>query len=188
MPNRYQAAARQTIYETIARYEGEYCLACFAEGAGRRGPKSGVKLEIDHAGPEVHLLCKTHNNDMRRLSLEKHISLMADYCAKNVCARALENLPVSKIKTEVDYKSGSVEMQVNSVAESDWLEFMKGWIDANGSIPKNEAINSGAIAAGDISPSTTQRYLSKHTASWGRFQEIKESGIKVIVYRNGVKP
>ena len=187
MPNRYQTAARRQIYEMIARYEGEYCLSCFVEGSGQRKPPE-IKLEIDHAGDEIHLLCKKHNLEYRRLSLAQHTLLMAEYSAKNVCVRARKNLPVSKIRTEVDYKQGSIEMQVNSEAEAGWLDFMKGWIDSNGSIPKNEAINSGAIVAGDISPSTTQRYLSKHTASFGRFQETKENGIKVIIYRNGVKP
>jgi hypothetical protein len=186
MPNRYQTAARREVYETIARYEGNYCLACLCEGAGRRGPPS-ISLEIDHAGPEVHLLCKKHNLDFRRLSLKQHTLLMAEYSAKSVCVRARENLPVSKIRTEIDYTKGSIEMQVNTQAEEHWLEFMHGWIDSNGNIPKGEAINSGSIAAGDISPSTTTRYLAKHCASFGRFQEVRENGIKVIIYRNGHK-
>ncbi len=183
MPNRYQSAAKQEIYETIAKYEGNYCLACFIEGAGRRGPKSGMKLQIDHAGRERHLLCQTHNLDYRRLTLEEHESLMADYSAENVRKRVKESLPIKSARTIFDYKGGSVEMQVNSEAEDEWIRFNVKWIEANGFINYDTSVNAGAIAACNINPSSTERYYKKWKSALGLFQETKENGERGLVFR-----
>ncbi len=86
-------------------------------------------------------------------------------------------------KEQVDYTSGSPEMQANSIFEQRWLDFMHGWIRANGSIPKEEAINGGALIAG-CNPTTAGRFLKKYASSMGCFKEIRDStGVKIVVYR-----
>ena len=193
MPNRFQIAQHKLAYEFIAKSDGEYCLACFVEKGVRRGPPA-IKLQIDHADnnpsnwspTNLHLLCQTHNLEMRKKTSFEHKKLIEEYSAKNVCARARENLhtPTTTAKDIVDYTSASPEMQANSIFEQRWLDFMHGWIKANGSIPKSEAINGGAATAG-CNPSTTSRYLAKYCSSaCCCFKEARDStGGKVIVYR-----
>lgn len=184
MPNRYQKEQRRELVETIARYEGYYCLACYIEGAGRRKPPE-VELEIDHAGKERHLLCKTHNLKMRRLSLQMHESVMAEYSAENEKKRKKENIFMDEVKVKVDYSEGSIEMQASTIIHRKWLEYMHNMIDANGFIPKDTAIYGGAEYCGG-NASTTYRYLRTHL--YGRFQQVVQDGERVIIYRNGVKP
>lgn len=185
MPNRYQAAARREVYETIARYEGEYCLACFIEGAGRRKPPE-VKLEIDHAGVEKHLLCKTHNLKFRALSLKEHQSLMAGYSAENMRERIKSNDIISHVRSDVDYKDGSIEMKASAIILDKWLKFMNEYLEVNQYITKDAAIYAGAYASGG-NPSTIYRHVRTYSAFNGPFQETRIEGEKVIVYRNDKK-
>ncbi len=193
MANRFQIAQHKLAYEFIANRDGENCLACFIEKGIRRGPPT-IKLQIDHADnnprnwspTNLYLLCQTHNLKMRKMTAVEHKRLIAEYSAKNECVRARENhhMPTVVAKEQVDYSSGSPEMQANSIFEQLWLDFMHGWIRANGSIPKSEAINSGAAAAG-CNPSTTARYLAKYASSMGCFKESRDNtGIRIIVYRD----
>ena len=192
MPNRFQIAQHQLAHEFIANRDGEYCLACFIDNGIKRGPPA-IKLQIDHAdnnpgnwsAVNLHFLCQTHNLEMRKKTAAEHKRLITEYSAKNECVCARENYhaPTVTAKELVDYKSGSPEMQANSIFEQRWLDFMHGWIRANGSIPKSEAINGGAAAAG-CNPSTTTRYLAKYASSIGCFKESRDStGTKIIVYR-----
>lgn len=193
MARRLEKKPRLVIYGLIAQRDGEYCLACFAEGAGRRGPKSGVKLEIDHANNDptdwsagnLHLLCKAHNLKLRRLSVKRHVSLLREYSAVNVCVRAKENMDPRKIsiRQEVDLKNGSTELLLNSIYEPRWLEWVHERLKIFGSITKDEAINAGAAAVG-CSNTTTARYYKVHTSSEGVFEEyIDGSGHRSIRYR-----
>ena len=192
MPNRFQLAQHQLAHEFIANRDGEYCLTCFIENGIKRGPPA-IKLQIDHAdnnpgnwsAVNLHFLCQTHNLEMRKKTAAEHKRLITEYSAKNECVRARENYhaPTVTAKEQVDYTSGSPEMQANSIFEQRWLDFIHGWIRANGSIPKSEAINGGAAAAG-CNPSTTARYLAKYASSIGCFKESRDStGTKIIVYR-----
>ena len=192
MPNRFQIAQHQLAHEFIANRDGEYCLACFIDNGIKRGPPA-IKLQTDHAdnnpgnwsAVNLHFLCQTHNLEMRKKTAAEHKRLITEYSAKNECVCARENYhaPTVTAKELVDYKSGSPEMQANSIFEQRWLDFMHGWIRANGSIPKSEAINGGAAAAG-CNPSTTTRYLAKYASSIGCFKESRDStGTKIIVYR-----
>jgi hypothetical protein len=191
MSNRFQIAQHHLAYEFIARSDGEYCLVCFIEKGIKRGPPV-VKLQIDHAdsnpsnwSPEnLHLLCQAHNLALRKMTSAEHKRLISDYSAKNVCARARDNVstPTTTAKEIVDYNSASPEMQANSLFEQRWLDFMHEWVRSNGSIPQKEAIYGGAAATG-CSPSTTERYLGKYTSSMGCFKESRDSsGAKIIVY------
>jgi hypothetical protein len=192
MPNRFQLAQHKLVYEFIAKSEGEYCLACFIENGIKRGPPY-IKLQIDHADnnpknwspTNLHLLCQAHNLEMRKKTLSEHKRLIAEYSAKNEILRERENshTPTILAKEIVDYTSGSPEMQANSIFEQKWLDFMHGWIRSNGSIPKEEAINSGALIAG-CNPITTARYLSKYTCSMSCFKITRDStGAKIVIYR-----
>lgn len=175
----------------IAERDGLYCLACFIEGRGRRGPGS-VRLEIDHAdgnywnwAPDnVHFLCKTDNLKFKKLSPKEHRLRMAEYSAKNVRVRMKNNEYLSATRRRHNYEQGSPEMKVNSIAEGKWLEFMCEWITDNGSIAKEDAINAGAIAADDVNIQTTQRYYVKHTSALGRFKEVKLDGGKYVFFRD----
>jgi len=194
MPNRFQTKQYNAIAPFLDERDGHYCLACFIETGQRRGTKA--KLEIDHAdsdrrnwSPEnLHWLCKTHNIKFRSLSVAEHVSLMARYSAENVCVRVRNNEYLAETKRKVSYMLGSPEMQVNSIAESNWLEFMKEMINTNGSISKEDGIYAGAIEADDVNPQTTERYWKKHTSISGRFKEIKREGIKYAVYRDSPNP
>lgn len=194
MANRYQANQYKLSWEMIAERDGEYCLACFIEGRGRRGP-GAVSLQIDHADnnkrnwapSNVHFLCKTDNLKMRRLSVKEHSLLMTAYSAENVRVRMRNNEYLSATRRTHAYEQGSPEMQINSIAERLWLEFMHEWIKINGSILKADAINAGAIAADDVNIQTTARYYIKHTSILGRFREIKLEGGKYAVYRDQEK-
>jgi hypothetical protein len=192
MPNRFQIAQHKLAYGFIAKTDGEYCLACFIEKGIKRSPPS-IKLQIDHAdsnpsnwSPDnLHFLCQTHNLKMKKLTSNEHKKLIETYSAKNerVRERDIFSTPTTIAKELVDYTSGSPEMQANSIFEQKWLDFMHGWIRANGSIPKEESINSGALIAG-CNPITTSRYLSKYTSSLSCFKVARDStGAKVVTYR-----
>ncbi len=183
MPNRYQSAARKDLMEQIARYEGFYCLACAIEGAGRRCPPS-VKLEIDHAGREMHIVCKTHNLAMRRLTLEQHELRMAEYSAENVCVRIKAGELSSSVRQQVDYRDGSIEMQASRIILDKWLCFMNEYLRDNRHITKDSAIYAGAMASGG-NPSTIYRHVRTFTAFNGPFQETLQDGEKVIIFRAG---
>ena len=192
MPNRFQTAQHNLAYGFIAERDGEYCIACFVEKGIKRGPPV-IKLQIDHADnnprnwspTNLHLLCQTHNLKKRTLTTAEHKRLMEKLSAENESMRARENLntPTTMAKEMVDYKSGSPEMQANSIFEQNWLDFMHDWIKSNGSIPKEEAINGGALVAG-CNPSTTARYLAKYTSSLSCFKISRDStGVKIVSYR-----
>jgi hypothetical protein len=196
MANRFQLAQYKLAYGFIVRSDGEYCLACFIEKSIKRSPPA-IKLQIDHAdgnpsnwSPDnLHFLCQTHNLKMRKLTSAEHTKLIERYSAKNesVRERDIFSAPTTIAKELVDYNSGSPEMRANSLFEQKWLDFMHGWIRSNGSIPKEEAINSGALIAG-CSPITTSRYLSKYTSSLSCFKVSRDStGVKTVAYRKETK-
>jgi hypothetical protein len=196
MPNRFQKSQHDLAYEFIARRDGEYCLPCFIETGIKVGPPQ-IKLQIDHAdsnpqnwsSPNLTLDCAKHNIRFRNMPREEHLRLIQKYSAKNEVARARENhfIPTILSKDQVDYSNGSPELQLNSIFEKKWLDFMHGWIGANGSIPKDEAIYGGAAVAG-CNPTTSERYLRKYTSSMGCFTKDRDSsGSKIIKYRDTPK-
>jgi hypothetical protein len=183
MPNRWQTPQRQELYDQIARYEGEWCLSCYCEGAGRRGPPT-IKLEIDEAGRERHLLCKTHNLEYRRLSLADHISLVAGYSAMCVCVRIKEGTYIRDVKTGIDRTLGSVEIQINNQAEGNWVKYVSKIIRRDTFIGKSDAV---VTACGepdiDVSMETCRRYYLKYSAPGRAFQEIIQDGQRGLIFR-----
>ncbi len=193
MARRLEKKPREIIYALLAYAEGEYCIACFAEGAGRRGPKQGVKLQFDHANGDatdwsegnIHFACGAHNLKFRRLSPKRHLSLMREYSAVNVCARRKESIDPRKARiiAEVDLKAGSTELLLNSIYEPAWLNWMDEQLTAFGNITKKESINAGAASC-QCSNTTTARYYDVHTSSEGRFEEFTDaSGHRCVRYR-----
>lgn len=86
MPNRFQVAQHDMAYNFLSAYEGEYCLI------GRIGHKRCEgSLQIDHADNNpwnwkpgnIHLVCRKHNLELRKLTTKEHKAMMARYSARN---------------------------------------------------------------------------------------------------------
>ena len=86
MPNRFQVAQHDMAYNFLSAYEGEYCLV------GKIGHKKCEGgLQIDHADNNpwnwrpgnIHLVCRKHNLELRKLTTKEHKAMMARYSAKN---------------------------------------------------------------------------------------------------------
>ncbi len=190
MPGRAQSAVYLSHKAHLVERDGPWCIACFVEYGQKRG-EPAVKLQIDHADnnpknwtpSNLHLTCQTHNLKFRSLSVKDHVSLMATYSAKFMCLRAQMGLESSLPKILVDYMAGSPEMQVNSICEVRWLEFMHQEISKYGSIFKEVAIAGGAQVAGCSTAAVRNNYLPKAISPWGAFKETKDGGgNKIIVY------
>ena len=186
MPNRYQINQHRIIYSFLAARDGEYCLIC---GPG----KQHKKLEIDHGDgdpdnwspPNLHLLCRKHNLELRSVPVKKHLSTIRGYVTKNEIAREKQNsLPLTKLVRDlVDYRQGSPEMQANSYFELQYREWVLGELSRLGSMKMDDAIYGGAEVVG-CSPVTTGRYLKKLTSVLGVLQEGKDGyGNKIISRR-----
>lgn len=88
MANRFQINQHRMAYGFIASRDGEYCLIC------KRGPGK-VKLQIDHADnnpsnwepDNLHLLCQTHNLQLRSVPVVKKLRTIRWHSAKTVCVR-----------------------------------------------------------------------------------------------------
>lgn len=191
MANRFQKNQHRLAYNFIAARDGEYCLVC------KRKPTQ-VRLEIDHADnnpsnwdpDNLHLLCQRHNLKMRQVTVREHKRLIAHYSAMNVYERERErgNPSTSALKTLVDYRQGSPEMQVSSWCDEQYRNWILTYIKANGFIPKEEAIYSGAEIVGN-SPTTCQRYLKKLISAAGPLEQKRDAtGTVVITYRVPPKP
>ena len=187
MANRFQIKQHELAYKFIAERDGEQCLIC-GSGPTKRNP-----LEIDHADANVsnwepdnlHLLCKRCNLEKRAMSPKKQRRMIERYSANNVCERekkrGVESTQLAR--SMVDYTSGSVEMQANSIYELRFREWLLEQIEANGFAIKKEAVYSGAEAVG-CSPVTVTRYLSKLTSSVGNLVEEKGPlGVKVVRFK-----
>lgn len=182
MANRFQTNQHRLAYDFIASRDGEYCLIC------KRGPGS-VKLQIDHAdnnpsnwAPDnLHLLCQTHNLQLRSVPIAKKLRTIRWHSAKNVCVRERQYGSVSSkvAKDTLDYRSGSVEMKANNMFEPVFTE----WLLAHIPMSRDEAKNSGAHVVG-CSPATTKRYLEKLTSAAGPLREFKDGmGIATVDFK-----
>ena len=182
MANRFQANQHRLAYDFIASRDGEYCLIC------KRGPGK-VKLQIDHADnnpsnwepDNLHLLCQTHNLDLRSVPVNKKLRIIRLHSANNVGVREKKYGSISSkiAKDMLDYPSGSVEMQANSMFEPRFIE----WLLAHLPMSKKEAQYSGAHLVG-CSPSTTIKYLDKLTSAAGPLREFKDAtGIITVGFK-----
>ena len=173
MANRFQANQHRLAYGFIASRDGEHCLIC------KRTPGK-VKLQIDHADnnpsnwepDNLHLLCQTHNLQLRAVPVAKKLRTIRWHSAKNVCVRERKYGSISSkvAKDTLDYWSGSVEMKANSMFEPVFAE----WILENLPMPKSEAIYSGAQIAG-CNPVTCEQYLKKLTSAAGPLREFRDA-------------
>jgi len=173
MANRFQVNQHRLAYSFIASRDGEYCLIC------KRTPEK-VKVQIDHADnnpsnwdPEnLHLLCQTHNLQLRVVPVAKKLRTIRWHSANNVCVRERKygSISTKVAKDTLDYRSGSVEMKANSMFEPVFTE----WILKNLPMPKSEAIYSGAQIAG-CNPVTCERYLKRLTSAAGPLREFRDA-------------
>lgn len=188
MPNRFQVKQHDLAYNFLAAYEGEYCLV------GRISHKKCAgSLEIDHADnnpwnwrpDNLHLVCRKHNLELRKLTTMAHKAIMARYGAKNESERKNIKgcIPSDLVKAVVDYTSGSPEMQVNRLCKEIFTDWVMELLNKYGQWPKNDVINSGAYVAGCENQSC-RRYLEVLTSSVGPLQERRDQmGPIVISFR-----
>ncbi len=186
MANRFQANQHHLAYDFIASRDGEYCLIC-KRGTGQ------VKLQIDHAdnnpsnweSDNLHLLCQTHNLQLRSVPVVKKLHTIRWHSAKNVCVREKRygSISTKVAKDTLDYQSGSVEMRANSMFEPAFTE----WLLKNLPMAKNEAVYSGAHVTG-CSPTTIERYLKKLTSAAGPLNAFRDAmGTATIDFKPDLK-
>jgi len=183
MPNRYQSTAKKAIFDLLCKYEGAYCLACFAEGNGRRGHNMGVKLQIDHCGREIHLLCQKHNTEFRPLSVEAREPVMSGYSAMNVCERMKKGELIKGVREIVDYNQGSVEMHASQIILDNWLNYINRELIDNGFLSKDDAIWNGAYISGG-NASTITRYYRTYSARDGIYQQTKQDNTSGLMFKS----
>ena len=93
--------------------------------------------------------------------------------------------PTAKLREQVPYQSGSVEMQVNARAEVRYRRWLWGKIrDGEGFVTKFEAMHGGAEVCG-VSPTTTRKYLGKLTSEEGPYHEFRSHQGKQIWPNDG---
>lgn len=182
MPSRFQNKQREWVYLFLSVRDGDHCLICNVKPSPRR------KLEIDHADgnpgnsqpQNLHLLCRKCNQAMRLKTSKEHSRIIANHYAKNVCESVRENIDASK--RILEYESGSSEMKANSFYEGKFRDWIIDQMERLGSIPRREAINSGAELVG-CSPITITRYLDKLTSFQGILEVHKEANQTIITRR-----
>jgi hypothetical protein len=187
MANRFQINQHRVAYGFIASRDGEYCLIC------KRGPDK-VKLQIDHAdnnpsnwAPDnLHLLCQTHNLQLRGVPVKNKLHILRCHSANNVCVRerTYGSIGTKVAKDTLDYRSGSVEMKANSLFEPAFTE----WLLARLPVVREEAQYSGAQVVG-CSPETAKRYLKKLTSAAGPLREFKDGmGTTMVGFKPDLVP
>jgi hypothetical protein len=178
MANRFQAKQHDLAMNLLAAHEGRYCLV------GRiTHKKCGGPLQIDHADSNpsnwepanLHIVCRSHNLELRKYSTKEHIAKMARYGAKNEREgkKTKVDIPGDILASPVDYSSGSPEMQVNARCKGPFKDWLIEKLNKYGRWLKKDVINAGAYVF-DCSPETTRKYLDTLTSSEGPFQEIKD--------------
>ncbi len=188
MPNRFQANQHDLAYNFLAAYEGEYCLV----GKISHKKCAGM-LQIDHADNNpwnwkignIHLVCRKHNLELRKLTTKEHKAMMVRYSAKNERERKKikGDIPGNVLASLVDYSSGSPEMQVNGRCKQLFTDWVIELLRQHGQWPKKDIINSGAHISG-CNPQTSRRYLDVLTSSVGLLQESRdETGNIIVVFR-----
>jgi len=183
MANRMQKNHRALAYAFIAERDGEYCLDCY------KAPPT-VKLEIDHADnnpsnndpSNLHLLCSKHNLAKRHMAVPAQKRYIKRLSAKN--EREREKRPelsaTHQVRTNVDYTSGSPEMQASAHFETQFRDWLIEFIGTFGSILKSEAVHSGAETVG-CSSVASYRYLQKMTSGAGALKEMKDEQKRTII-------
>lgn len=175
--------ARAVAYKFIAQRDGERCLRC---GATHR------PLEIDHADgdkrntdPEnLSLLCGPCNVLMRSWGSSKHVQLIAKYRTAREREREIEPVRTEQTRLEVDYSTGSVEMQANHLYEVRVRDLTLGLLEDHGPMEKKVLVNALAEGSGS-SQLTCTRYLDKMTSIFGALKEYKDvTGKQTIFFKN----
>lgn len=194
MPNRCQSDIYIARFEFIAERDGPYCIVCFIESGQRRGLDS-VNLQIDHADgnrynwspSNLHLVCDTHNRELRSLSSDAHVSRMATYSAENKSKRKSMNLDQSLTRRLGYYSDNGDPLKINGLALPKWRDYIYKVIAEDGMITKDNAIRCGANEAYDVDIQTTSRWYKKDTAPNGRFKQILKDAEPCLILNENYK-
>ena len=187
-------------YYTLTIRDGEKCRQCgrkagdpTTQAEKNRGLGDKVELQIDHIDGDPHnndpdnlqFLCKLHN--IKKSSNARERKLEEIRKIQRSDKKHADIQPATyDVKRRVDYSTGEASMQVNGICETRFSEWVVNEVKRCGTIPKKEAISSGAHIAG-CSVLTTKRYLEKLTCSLGPLQEIKDiDGEIVIILRQEI--
>ena len=183
MSRRWSRNTYNWAYRYLTLRDGEQCIIC-------RAKPPNTSLEIDHIDGDTTnnnhdnlcLLCKKHNCEMRSKKPSEHKSIIHRYSLQN--ERERENglaMPATQFVKEVlDYQGGSVEMQANTMFETDYREWVMNQVMTMHEYLKEDAISAGAELVG-CSPLTTRRYLKKLTSSSGPLYETKDTFGRVVL-------
>ena len=97
----------------------------------------------------IHLVCRKHNLELRKLITKEHKAKMARYCAKNEKERKKTkgDVPGDLVMAMVDYTSGSPEMQVNIRCKQLFADWLIELLNKHGQWPKKDIINLSRLMA-----------------------------------------
>ena len=164
MPRRWAPKTKALIHSLLLDRDGPLCSLCHTD------PTEPLQIDhIDPTGPDhaknLRLLCPSCNLGRRR-SPDRGILRERERDDTSSRQLSLDDVPppspTISAKKAIPYAEGSVEMRAAT-----WFEpTYRAWITSNVPIPKSEAINGGAEAAG-CSPETAARYLAKMTSKAG---------------------
>jgi hypothetical protein len=133
-------------------------------------------------------VCQKPCDAMKRRLKTTRGARREDRAEENAKARERERTegqPATRVvRDNLDYSSGSVEMQANGVYERRFREYVLDEIKERGIISWNDARDDGAELTG-CSPKTAERYLDKLKGKrFGPLQLIKdEAGQKQLVFK-----
>lgn len=146
----------------------------------RRIEKGEITLEIDHINedksdgrPEnLQLLCKSCNVGKQNRARSNRPSDLSVCVGERM---RLEGCPATRVvKSVVDYRSGSAEMQAAGQYEIPFRRWVMAVLRGTDHVEREDLIYSGAETVG-CSPSTAERYLKKLMSSAGPLKEARDS-------------
>ena len=160
------------------------CRTCnVATGCGGCGDEAGGGIRKVCVG-----VCGELCTSMQRRGKTKRGARREDSAEENAKVRERERAegqPATRVvKQNLDFSSGSVEMQANGVYERRFREYVLDEIKEHGIIAWNDARDDGAELTG-CSPKTAERYLDKLKGKrFGPLQKFKDSvGIWQLAFK-----
>ncbi|MEE8465912.1 MAG: HNH endonuclease signature motif containing protein [Dehalococcoidia bacterium] len=175
-PRRWAASTRKVIIGLIIARDGPGCRLCHRLESNLVHP-----LEIDHIDPDgpddaanLRLLCKPCNLARRRPPAPRGKE-------RGIIEREQppKLSPTEQAKRALPYAEGSPEMKAATWFENTY----RSWVSSNVPMPRSEAINGGAEAAG-CSPETATRYLAKLISMAGPLtQEQNIHGVLTVRHK-----
>lgn len=134
----------------------------------------------DHRACNIRLACHSCNSSLQRIP--RYTAASSDVEKEKLVSVGVS--ATDKLQRDVRYGEGSVEMQVTSVVELAWRNWVAAWVLKRGWIGEDQVVYDGAGAAG-CSPSTTYRYMRKWSIPWaettGVFEHVYDPVTKTDV-------